>query len=490
MCPHPASVKDKQGVKVKRRDFIRTVTAGVGGMSVLGASGQDKAAANKTLRVALIGCGARACHALLPNIVNSGIAEIVAFVDPDGRAITNARKRVKKFRPDAQVESVAAFGDYRDFYTQMSGDVDAVFIATPNHQHCLPALLAFRNGIHAYVEKPMAYTVEEGRRMLAEARTHKVVTQMGHHGHSNEGARRLCEYVWAGAIGQVKEVYCWTNRLNAREQPLPKDSACPKYLDWDKWIGPAAWRNFTKGLHPAGWYSWRGFGSATVGNMGNHVIDPVFWALKLGSPESVQLADFLPGSEESWGLRDHIIWKFPKRGDLAPVEMHWFDGLKDGLHFDDSTWTSGGVYKYIVKKENQNLPPKLVELEKKYNVDLGRCASILIGEKGILCISVFGESLRFVPDSLRSSITPPPKTIPRIKGSHQLDFMRACQGGPAACANFDYSQPLNEIMLLGIAAIEEGSGKQLDWDGKTGRFTNDVAANKLLSRPNRKGWDS
>ncbi len=130
-----------------------------------------------------------------------------------------------------------------------------------------------------------------------------------------------------------------------------------------------------------------------------------------------------------------------------------------------------------------------MEIEKKHNIDLGRCASILIGEKGILCISVFGESLRFVPDSLRSAVTPPPKTIPRIRGSHQADFLRACLGGPAAGANFDYSQPLNEIMLLGIAAIEEGSGKRLDWDGRTGRFTHDAAANKFLSRPNREGWE-
>jgi hypothetical protein len=222
--------------------------------------------------------------------------------------------------------------------------------------------------------------------------------------------------------------------------------------------------------------------------MGNHVIDPVFWALKLGSPESVQLVDFRPGAEESWGLRDHIVWKFPQRGDLAPVEMHWFDGLKGDLHWDDSTWTKG-TYKYIVKKEHQNLPPKLLEIEKKHGVDLGRCASILIGEKGVLCISVFGESLRFVPDSLRSTIPPPPKTLPRIRGSHQVDFMRACLGGPTACANFDYSQPLNEIVLLGVAAIEEGSGRRLDWDGKAGRFK-DAAANKVLSVPSRAGWEA
>ena len=114
---------------------------------------------------------------------------------------------------------------------------------------------------------------------------------------SSEGARRLCEYVWAGVIGQVTEVYCWCDRLNAREQPLAQDSECPKNLDWDKWIGPAAWRDYNKGIHPVGWYSWRRFGSATIGNMGNHIIDPVFWALKLGSQESVQLVDFRPGAE-------------------------------------------------------------------------------------------------------------------------------------------------------------------------------------------------
>jgi len=187
---------------VNRRDFIKAA-AGFGGFSVLGARGQGADTAGKPLRVALIGCGDRGCHALLPNIVTSGMAEFVAFVDPDGRAVARARGCLKKYRPEAKTEAVASFADYRDLYKQMAGGVDAVFIATPNHQHGLPAILAFRNGIHAYVEKPMAYTVEEGRRMLAEARAHKVITQSGHHGHSNEGARRLCEYVWAGAIGQV-----------------------------------------------------------------------------------------------------------------------------------------------------------------------------------------------------------------------------------------------------------------------------------------------
>lgn len=471
---------------LKRREFLAGLASACAAPLAMGKAGEP----GKPLRVAMIGCGARGQFALLPNVATFPGVEITAFVDPDMCAVAAIRKRLQYFRPNAKTEAIPAFADYRDFYKQMAGGVDAVFIATPNHQHCLPALLAFRNGIHAYVEKPMAYTVEEGRKMLAEARAHHVMTQMGQHGHSNEAARRLCEYVWAGAIGQVTEVYCWTDRLNAREQPLGPDSTCPKEINWDSWIGPAAMRGYNSGLHPTGWYSWRGFGSATIGNMGNHVIDPVYWALRLGSPESVQLADFRPGAEGSWGLRDHIIWKFPKRGDLAPVEMHWFDGLKGDRHWDDSTWTSHDVYKYIVRKEDQNLPPKLLEIERKYNVDLGRCASILIGEKGILCIGVFGEGLRFVPDSLRDSIPRPPKTIPRIKGSHQADFLRACQGGPAACANFDYSQPLNELMLLGIAAIEEGSGRRLDWDGKAGRFTNSAAANGLLSRPDRKGWEA
>lgn len=469
-----------------RREFLASaMAAGVGLFSSSVTAAEVKA--GKRLRVAFIGCGSRSQSVLLPNIAAVNAADVVAFVDPDQRQIDGLKGTLKRYNPTAPLSSIATYSDYRTFYKEMAKEVDAVFIATPNHQHALPALLAFRNGIHAYVEKPMAYTVAEGRQMLKEARENHVMTQMGQHGHSNEAARRLCEYVWAGAIGQVTEVYCWTNRLNARSMPLPGPSSCPAHLDWESWLGPASSRPYQKGLHPMGWYSWRDFGSATIGNMGNHVIDPVYWALRLGSPESVQLADFQAGAEGSWGVRDHIIWKFPKRGDLAPVEMHWYDGVREGLSWGDSTWTKG-TYKMIARKADWNLPPKWVELEKRYNVNLGPCGAILIGEKGVLAISVFGEVLRFVPDALRKELPVPPKTIPRIRGSHQLDFLRACQGGPAACSNFEYAQPLNELVLLGVAAIEENSGRVLKWDGAAGRFSDD-AANRWISKTARKGWE-
>ena len=248
--------------------------------------------------------------------------------------------------------------------------------------------------------------------MLAEARANRVVTQMGQHGHSNEGARRLCEYVWAGVIGQVTEVYCWCDRLNAREQPLAQDSECPKNLDWDKWIGPAAWRGYNRGLHPVGWYSWRRFGSATIGNMGNHVIDPVFWALK---PAARRVSN-------SWisarAQKSHGAFATISSGSsrsVVTLRLSRCIGLTDSKATCTGTTAHGRrAPTSTSSRKNTRTCAETVEIEKKHGVDLGRCASILVGEKAFsasaclarvcgLCRTVSGPRFRRRPRRSRAS---------------------------------------------------------------------------------------
>ena len=190
---------------MKRRDFIQTLAAGVGGLTGFGARGQEAAPAAKPLRVALIGCGDSGARQLLPECCKE---RVVALVDPDRSRIDVALGQVRKTDPSADTGAIKTFDDYRKLFDARGKELDAVVIATTNHHHAPAALLAIRNGIHAYVEKPLTHTVYEARQLRDEAKKHGVVTQMGQHGHSNEGCRRLCEYIWAGAIGQVREVHC------------------------------------------------------------------------------------------------------------------------------------------------------------------------------------------------------------------------------------------------------------------------------------------
>ncbi|HON48679.1 MAG TPA: Gfo/Idh/MocA family oxidoreductase, partial [Kiritimatiellia bacterium] len=256
-------------MNMTRRGFMgATAAAGAGFMAAPVLSQQENAGLkrceikdpSKPLRVAILGLG-RMGGGLASSVAWTKLAKIVALVDPDPAMIRGVKRKLASMKElSIDTNGIAEFDDYREFYKQMADGVDAVFIATPNHHHLMPALLAFRNGIHAYIEKPLSFTVEEGRRMLAEARKHHAVTQMGQWGHSQEAVRRLVEYIGAGALGQVTEVHTWTQRLNGRMNRLPPEEPVPAGMNWDSWIGPSphtGFRSGREGLHPMGWYSWK-----------------------------------------------------------------------------------------------------------------------------------------------------------------------------------------------------------------------------------------
>ena len=469
--------------KLNRRDFIKAAAVGIGGLSALSVCGQTVAAERKPLRVALIGCGGRGTT-LLSELCKE---RVVALVDPDRRQFGGALDAIRKSDPKAEVAAVKTFSDYRKLFDEMGKELDAVVIASPNHQHALPALLAIRRGIHVYVEKPMAHTISEVRQLREEAQRHGVVSQVGNHGHSSEGCRRLCEYIWAGAIGQVREVICWSDRANglpagARPPVLP----VPEGLDWEQWIGPAAFRDYHEGLHRHSWHRWCDFGNGSIGNMGNHIIDPARWALKLGAPASVELEEVSGGSDERWPVSTHIRWDFPAREGMDPVKLYWYDGLAKGQPYDKKT--VGNID--CVAREAQNRPPLVLELEKKYSRDFGADGSLFVGDRGMMMIGPFGDGCRMVPEEAHRAFPKPAATLPRVKGTHQSDFFRACRGGAPACANFDYSAALAEIVLLGDLAMLAGAGKRIDWDGPAMRCTNLPELNRFVKQAAREGWRS
>ena len=462
---------------LNRRNFIK----GVGSVWALSVCGQSIAASEKKLRIALIGCGWQG-RTHLPDACTE---KVVALVDPDSTMIESAFAKIKETAPETDLGKIRTFSDYRKLYDDMGKELDAVIIATPNHHHGLAAILAARLGIHVYVEKPLTLTIEEARQLTEEVNRNGVVSQLGHHGHSCEGVRRLCEYIWAGAIGQVRQVYCWSDRANGLPGGgRPATVPVPDDLDWDNWIGPAPFRDFHPELHPHAWHRWCDFGNGSIGNMGTHIIDPAYWSLKLQSPVSVQVEDMRGGSDEYYSVGTRIRWDFPAREGMDPVELYWYDGLAEGQTYNKDTVR--GID--LVTREAQNRPPIVDELEKKYNRNFGGNGSIFVGDKGYINIGPFGEGFRIVPEEAHRAFSPPPKTLPRIKGTHQQDFLQACHNGTQACANFNYSLPLSEIVLLGDVAMRAGAGKLVEWDGSGMRCTNLPEANKYLKTTYREGW--
>jgi hypothetical protein len=490
---------------MKRREFTKKVAAGVGGMSVLGAQGQDAAAAIKPLRVALIGCGGYGNYAHIPAILGHGTSvtsqdgththrpetggeRLVALVDPDSRQIAEAMKRINEVSPGTDTSGIRTFADYRKMFDEMAKELDAVIIATPIHQHALPALMAMRRRIHVYLEKPLAHTIAEVRMLTEEARRYGVATQMGNFGQSTEGPRLLCEYFQAGAIGAIREVHCWSDRVDGLPANTPRPPAIPvpEELDWDLWLGGAPHRDFHDGLLHFFWNAWRDFGNATIGNMGCHIINHAYRALKLASPVSVELEEVYGGSDESWPIRNRIRWNFPARGELPPLKLYWYDGIAPGAPYNKDTVSEGGHRR--MRRDLAYAPPIRTELEKKYNRQFTAEGSLFIGDKGVFTMGRHGDGFRMVPEEAQRAFPRPPRTLPRIRGTHQEDFFRACRGGAPACSNFDHAGPLTELVLLGNIAVHAGVGKRVEWDSMGMRCTNMPELNRHLATSYREGW--
>ena len=452
---------------ISRRNFLKTTTA-IGAAAilprhVLGIGG--KSGANEKLNIAAIGVGGMGQS----NIAACAATEnIVALCDVDAEGY--AAKTIAKY-PAAKV-----YKDFRIMFDERK-DIDAVIIATPDHSHAVIALAAIQRGLHVYVQKPMAHSVAEARVLTEAARQHKVMTQMGNQGHSGDGTRLICEWIWDGAIGPVREVHAWTNRPvwpQGIEVGRPKETPpVPATLDWDLWLGPAAVRPYHPTYHPGTWRAWCDFGSGSLGDLGCHVMDCAFWALKLKYPVSVEgcISTYWQGlwektvpKNEQFPRSSIVRYKFPARGDMPPVKMTWWDGgmlpprpelLENGRHMGDS---DGGV--------------------------------LFVGDKGSLMCGCYGKSPRLIPEVFMKEYKQPKRILDRIpggEGGHELDWVRSCKDGKPASSNFDYSGPFAETVLMGNLAVRYPD-RELLWDGENMKVTNDLDADSYVRRQYRVGW--
>ena len=472
---------------MNRRSFIKSAVAlplfGIGGVA-FGQSRARQIAKGAQMRVAVIGCGARV-HSILEPILRE---RVVALVDPDPAQLARVRALGKKLPNGANMEGARAFADYRELFDKMGDSLDAVFIATPNHHHALATVLAAPRGIHVFVEKPMAHTLEEARAMGAAAKASGIVTQVGNFGHSTKAMRVCVESIKRGLIGEIREVWCYDDRVNAMRY-RPPSAKPPAGMDWDLWCGGSPVCDYYgptedhNGLHPHDWHSWIDYGNGSIGNMATHIMDAAFWSLDLGSvhPLSVETQDVQFACDGAWAWRDTLEYRFPARGDLPPVTLHWYDGLRDGIPFDKAHIGKNG---HPVKRAYLNLPPVIAKYEREFHLEKAPFApmgTIFEGTKGVIWFS-HHSMIRFFPKHLGKEM----KKFPGYKSTeHVHEFYNAIVERREANTNFGFSVPLAETLLLGNVAARAGKGKLL-WDGT--RITNNPAANAFLSAPVRSGW--
>ncbi len=356
------------------------------------------------------------------------------------------------------------YRDWREMLDRHGSEIDAVVIATPDHMHAPAALACMQLGKHVYVEKPLTHTVHESRVLTQAAQRYYVRTQMGNQGRSGDGVRDLYEAIWSGAIGDIKEVHCQTNRPiwpQGFAEALPKQPV-PDTLSWDLWLGPAPSRPFNEGYIPKNWRGWWDFGCGALGDMGCHIMDPAYSVLGLGAPTSVECVEQEGNSKESAPNQSHVVYKFPPRevnGKMqSSVTLHWYDG---GL--------------------TTPRPEDILEDEPIYD-------TLFVGKKGYLTCTTYGGSPTLLPKKKFEGYEAPPQTQERIVDEdHRGNWLNAIRENKPASSDFAYAGPFSEVVLLGNLAIR--CPGPLRWDSEKMEVTNNAEANELVRKQYADGWD-
>ncbi len=444
-------------INTSRRDFLKNTALATAGITILPSmtvSGLGYKAPSDKLNIVGVGVGGKG-H---PNLVGMNTENIIGLCDVDWKY---AQKCFDEF-PKAK-----RYYDWRKMFDEMGKSIDGVMVATADHSHAIVAATALTMGKHVYCQKPLTHSVYESRLLTKLAAKQKVATQMGNQGNSGDGVRQVCEWIWNGEIGEVKEVHSWTNRpIWPQGLQRPKIINTPAdTLNWDLFIGSAPMRPYNEIYTPWNWRGWWDFGTGAFGDMACHILDPVYQSLKLGYPSAVSGSSTLLNTESA-PQAEKVKFSFPARAKvknvtMPEVDVHWYDG---GLLPDRKDLLDG-----------VNLMAD----------DMG--GLLFVGSKDTLICGTGGFNPRLLSGRV-PAVSPYLRRIPGAKGyvdgPHEQDWIRACKESPEnrveGTSNFAYSGPFNEMVLLGVLAIRlQGLGKILKWDAENMKFSNISGSDKL-----------
>ena len=435
-----------------RRSFLKQSAAGAslafGAPAILSAK-----APSETVRVAGIGVGGKgwtdingaARHAL-----------VVAYCDID----TGKNRKGGYGAAAEKWPNAAGYTDFRTLIEKEHKHLDGVTISTPDHMHAPATILAMQHGLAVYTQKPLTRTVHEARALTLAAKKHGVSTQMGNQHHSGVGYRTLVKIIQAGTIGKVKAADTWSNRPiwpQGIDRPKGSDPV-PKTVDWNLWLGVAQERPYKADVyHPFKWRGWFDFGAGALGDMGCHIIDPVVWALELGSPKTVAYEGPEP-KKETFPKTEVLTYQFPGTKFTADdtFTMRWHDGGRKP--------TSAGTH----LPDERGIPSQ---------------GCLFIGTEGTLVCGHGGKPKLYPEEKFASA------KLPTVDGiDHYGEWIEGIKTGKPAGSNFGYAGPMTETVLLGVIASRVGEG-ELMWDAENLRFPNSAAATAFVKEDYRRGWE-
>lgn len=421
---------------MQRRQFIKQSGLTALGFAFLPAVARTVAPSDR-LRMAIVGLGGMGTQHLKWFAALPGV-EVVALCDVDKDHLDTALKTLSALQPQSAAQG---YGDFRRVLERK--DIDAISCATPDHWHAQIATLAFEAGKDVYGEKPLSYDVEEGRRMLKALKHHKRIFQMGTQIHAGDNYHRVVEIIRSGVLGKIHTVRLW--KTGAPPDLGPANiQAPPPTLDWDMWLGPAPYTDYTPQRCHFTYRYFLDYSGGVFADFWCHIADIVFWSIDPKGLKTIQARG-----------------QAPKGFNDAP------EALDVDYEFEDLNlyWT--------------HEPPDVPGAA-------GRgIGAYFEGEKGtLLCdyetrlISINGETVQDLPDV--------PITINRSPG-HQQNFVDAVKSRTQPESNLEYARRLTLPMHLGI--ISYRLGRKLNWNSKKEKFVDDDEANKLLHREYRKQWN-
>lgn len=469
-----------------RRRFIKNASLVTAGLyivprHVLG--GKGFISPSDKLQIAAIGAGGKG-EDDINHFYKGGHADIVVLCDVDDRQSVNTRKKFPKAK---------YYKDFREMLDKESKSIDAVSVSIPDHSHAVAAMAAMQRGKHVYVQKPMAHDIYEARIMTEAAHKYKVVTQMGNQGASGDGVRQLIDWYKAGIIGDLEEVYCYTDRPVWPQGVLrpTQSDPLPSGLDWNLWQGTAPEKNYFNDVLPFNWRGWWDYGTGALGDMACHIMQPAFAVANLGYPVSAECSvatRYLQPWQRAYApdsppISSHIILTFDMPGEKS-LKLHWMDG---------------GIQ-----------PQRPEELGANEQMGDGGNGVIFIGTKGKMMCSTYAINPQLLPTS-KTAITSVPQTLARVPGgedAHYTSWVDACIAGYGSdkakdlSSRFDVAGPLTESVLMGNLAIRsydirkpKGNGFEypgryikLLWDGPQMKITNFEDANQFVKRTYREPW--
>jgi predicted dehydrogenase len=445
--------------RTSRRSFLKSATAAglcTGPLQSI----SHAASPNGKIQHAAIGVGGMGWGDL-NQIASHPNTEIVAVCDIDKR---RAAKAVAKF-PNARV-----YQDWRELLDKEGDKVDSVNVTVPDHMHAPITMSALNLGKHVYCQKPLTHNLYEARQITAAAKRAGVVTQMGIQLSSTIASRMATGMIQQGAIGKVNKAYLWSNKDTSRYRPKgprpDRTDPVPAELNWDGWCGVAPVRPYVQGVyHPTWWRGWQDFGCGWLGDMGCHIMDMPYRALRIGMPVAVH-AEVEPAWRDDPARRAETFptWQIV-RYTYPGTEMTAGDTI-------DIIWSDG--YKY---------PPadltKLIDGHKYPSQ-----GAMLIGENGTMLMP-HGDGPRFFPTEKLKSL-PRPKLKP-LNHYHQFVDKILGKADATVQAAFDYAGPLTEMILLGTVALRFPD-RSLNWNAREMKITNEPGADGFVRRTYRNEW--